>query len=131
MLRLISAAALGVLCALVMAVPAHAGGLGGEANYGHAEGRDGAELGAGYALTLEGFSLTPGGGLFIRNGETKAYARAEAAFTVPGSVTVGVGVRVAEEARPYGTVSVPVMPKVAIKGNVGDHYLAIGLKVGY
>jgi hypothetical protein len=131
MLRLKFAAALGVASVFAAAAPAHADGLGGEANYAHAEGRDGVELGAGYSLGLAGFSLTPGGGLYVRNGETKAYARAEAAFTVPGSVTVGVGVRIAEDARPYGTVAFPILPKVAIKGNVGDHYLAIGVKVGY
>jgi hypothetical protein len=50
---------------------------------------------------------------------------------LPASLTVGVGVRIENEARPYGTVSIPVLPKVAIKGNLGAHYGAIGIKIGY
>ncbi|HEY1124264.1 MAG TPA: hypothetical protein VGE65_01415 [Sphingobium sp.] len=111
--------------------PAHADGLGGEVNYAHAGGRDGAELGAGYALSFEGFSLTPGAGLFIRDGDTKVYGRVEAAYTLPAALTIGVGVRVEDDTRVYGTVAIPVLPKVAIKGNLGDHYAAIGLKVGF
>ena len=111
--------------------PAHADGLGGEVNYAHADGRDGAELGAGYALSFQGFSLTPGAGLFIRDGDTKVYGRVEAAYTLPAALTIGLGVRVEDEARVYGTVAIPVLPKVAIKGNLGDHYGAIGLKIGF
>jgi hypothetical protein len=110
---------------------AHAGGLGGEANYAHADGRDGAELGAGYALSFQGFSLTPGAGLFIRDGGTQVYGRVEAAYTLPAALTLGVGVRIGDETRAYGTVAFPILPKVAIKGNLGDHYGAIGLKVGF
>lgn len=131
MVRSKAALSLAALAILGLAVPAAASGLGGEANYGHAEGREGAELGAGYALSLAGFSLTPGAGLFIRDGDTKIYGRVEAAYTLPAALTVGVGVRIAEEARPYATVALPILPKVAIKGNLGAHYYAIGLKVGY
>ncbi len=49
---------------VLICAPAHAEGFGGEVNYAHADGRDGAEVGAGYALSFQGFSLTPGAGLF-------------------------------------------------------------------
>ncbi len=127
---LLSAVAPAVLLGLA-AAPAHAEGLGAEANYGHAEGRDGPELGGGYALGFQGFSLTPGAGVFIRDDKTKVYGRIEAAYTLPASFTVGVGVRLQDEARPYATVAFPLLPKVAIRGNLGAHYYAIGLKVGY
>jgi hypothetical protein len=116
---------------VLVCAPAHAEGLGGEVNYAHADGRDGAEAGVGYALSFQGFSLTPGAGVFIRDGGTKLYGRVEAAYTLPAAMTIGLGVRVADEARVYGTVALPILPKVAIKGNLGDHYAAIGLKVGF
>ena len=113
------------------AAPAYADGLGAEAHYGHAEGRDGTELGVGYALGFQGFSLTPGAGVFIRDDKTRVYGRVEAAYTLPTALSVGVGVRLQDEARPYATVAFPLLPKVAIRGNLGAHYYAIGLKVGY
>lgn len=119
------------LGSIVAVAPAQADGLGGELNYAHSEGRDGVEVGGGYALSFQGFSLTPGAGVFIGHGDSKIYGRVEAAYTLPASLTVGVGVRIENEARPYGTVSIPVLPKVAIKGNLGAHYGAIGIKIGY
>mgnify|MGYP006175764451 CR=1 FL=1 len=54
-------AALGLLIAApLMAPAAHAEGLGAEVNYGRADGHWGTEIGAGYALDMAGFSLTPG-----------------------------------------------------------------------
>jgi hypothetical protein len=131
MVRSKAALSLATLIILGLAEPGQASGLGGEVNYGHAEGREGAELGAGYALSLEGFSLTPGAGLFVRDGDTKVYGRVEAAYTLPAAMSIGVGLRIAEETRPYATVALPILPKLALKGNVGAHYYAIGLKVGY
>jgi len=119
------------LCLMFAAAPAQADGLGGELNYAHSEGRDGVEVGGGYALSFQGFSLTPGAGVLISNGDSKLYGRVEAAYTLPASLTVGVGVRIENETRPYGTVSIPLLPKVAIKGNLGAHYGAIGIKIGY
>ena len=58
-------AALGLLIAApLMAPAAHAEGLGAEVNYGRADGHWGTEIGAGYALDMAGFSLTPGGGVY-------------------------------------------------------------------
>jgi hypothetical protein len=126
-------AALGVVLGLtVAAAPARADGLGAEANYGRANGRWGAEIGAGYALGFAGFRLTPGAGIYLRDGETAAYGRVEATYQIPLSVRFGAGVRISgDEPRVYGTVAMPILPMVAIKGNAGPKYVAVGLTVGY
>ncbi|MFT3968251.1 MAG: hypothetical protein QM690_20460 [Sphingobium sp.] len=112
--------------------PAHAEGIGVEGDYGRADGRWGAELGAGYAFGAGGFKLTPGAGVFIRDGGTRAYGRVEATYTLPASATIGAGVRISEErTRPYATVALPLLPKVAVKGNVWSKYYTLGLAVGY
>ncbi|MET0363588.1 MAG: hypothetical protein ABW169_02945 [Sphingobium sp.] len=115
-----------------LAAPAYADGLGVEGNYGRADGRWGAEVGAGYAIGLGGFKLTPGAGVFIRDGGTRVYGRAEATYTLPASATVGVGVRISEErTRPYATLAFPIFPKIAVKGNAWSKYYTLGLTVGY
>lgn len=121
-----------VLAASMAATSAHAEGLGVEANYARANGHWGAELGAGYSLDVGGFSLTPGGGVHIRDGDTKLYGRLEATYSLPASLTIGAGVRISgDDPRPYATVALPLLPKVQIKGNVGPKYGAVGLRVGY
>jgi len=114
-----------------MASTAQAEGLGAEANYGRAEGRWGAELGAGYAMDLMAFRLTPGAGVYIRDGATKLYGRVEGTVALPMLARVGLGARFADDIRPYATIAMPVLPKVAVKGNVGPKYYTIGLTVGY
>lgn len=121
-----------VLALAAIAMPAHAEGLGVEANYARANGRWGAELGAGFALNAAGFSLTPGGGVYVRDGGTAAYGRLEAAYQIPASLRVGAGARFSgEEPRIYGTVAMPILPTVAVKGNVGHRYVSVGLTLGY
>lgn len=116
----------------VAATPAQAQGLGAEANYGRANGSWGAELGAGYELGFAGFSLTPGAGLFFRDGDTSVYGRVELAYQLPASLRIGAGVRFSgDEPRPYATIAMPLLPKVAVKGNVGPKYVAAGLTIGY
>lgn len=111
---------------------AHAEGLGVEANYGRANGRWGTELGAGYAMDLAGFSLTPGAGVYVRDGGTRLYGRVEATYSVPASLTLGAGVRISRDSpRPYATVAMPLLPKFQIKGNIGPKYVAVGLRLGY
>lgn len=129
--RIISA--FGAALALGMAAaPAQADGLGGEGNYGRANGRWGAELGAGYAFGFAGFRLTPGAGVYLRDGETAAYGRVEATYQIPLSVRFGVGVRISgDDPRVYGTIAMPILPKIAIKGNAGPKYVAVGLTIGY
>jgi len=115
-----------------LAPAAHAEGLGAEANYGRADGHWGAEIGAGYAFGLAGFSLTPGAGVYVRDGDTKLYGRVEAAYTIPLSATIGAGVRFSgDNTRPYATLAMPLLPKVRAKANVGPKYYAVGLTLGY
>lgn len=123
----IALAALGLSSA-----PAHAEGLGAEVNYARANGHWGAELGGGYALDLGGFSLTPGAGVHLRDGDASLYGRIEATYSLPASLTFGAGVRISgDDPRPYATVAMPLLPKVQVKGNLGPKYAAVGLRVGY
>ncbi|KQM98650.1 hypothetical protein ASE85_12450 [Sphingobium sp. Leaf26] len=122
------------VAALAVALPATASakGLGAEANYGRADGHWGTELGAGYAFNMAGFSLTPGAGVYVRDGDTKLYGRVEAAYTIPLSATIGAGVRFSgDNTRPYATLAMPIIPKLRAKANVGPKYYAVGLTLGY
>ena len=111
---------------------AHAEGIGAEANYGRADGHWGTEIGAGYAMGIGGFSLTPGGGVYLRDGDTKLYGRVEATYTLPLSATIGAGVRFSgDNRRPYATLAMPLIPKLRAKANVGPKYYAVGLTLGY
>ena len=115
MLRLLIAAA-----AFAAPHAAFAEGLGAEINYGRADGHWGTEIGAGYAVEMAGFSLTPGGGVYLRDGDTRLYGRVEAAYTIPLSATIGAGARVSgDDVRPYATVAMPLIPKLRAKANIG------------
>ncbi len=125
--------AAGLPCAVLAFAPAaHAEGLGAEANYGRADGHWGTEIGAGYAMGIAGFRLTPGAGVYLRDGDTRLYGRVEATYSIPLSVTLGAGARVSsDEIRPYATLAMPLLPKLAVKGNAGPHYYTVGLTLGY
>jgi hypothetical protein len=111
---------------------AQAEGIGAEINYGRADGHWGTEIGGGYAFGLAGFSLTPGGGVYLRDGDTKLYGRVEATYTIPLSATIGAGVRVSgDNTRPYATLAMPILPKLRAKANAGPKYYAVGLTLGY
>lgn len=130
MTKRITAAAAALLAALTTA--AHAEGLGAEANYGRANGHWGTEIGAGYALDLLGFRLTPGGGIYLRDGDTAFYGRVEGSFALPMSWRIGAGVRFSgHDPRPYATVAMPIIPKLAAKANAGPKYVSLGLTLGY
>lgn len=117
---------------LAFAPAAHAEGIGAEANYGRADGHWGTEIGAGYAMDIGGFRLTPGGGVYLRDGDTKLYGRVEASYTLPASATIGAGVRFSgDNTRPYATLAMPLIPKLRAKANVGPKYYAVGLTLGY
>jgi hypothetical protein len=125
-------AAASVLGILVLAPAAHAEGLGAELNYGRANGHWGTEIGAGYAMDVAGFSLTPGAGVYLRDGDAKLYGRVEATYSLPAFATIGAGVRFSgDNSRPYATIAMPVIPKLRVKGNVGPKYYAVGLTLGY
>jgi hypothetical protein len=62
------------------------------------------------------------------NVAAKFYGRLEATYTIPASLTFGVGARyMSSKVRPYGTLAVPLAPRIDLKGNFGDHYLAAGI----
>lgn len=164
MRRIPGAIAAGML--LTMASPA-AAQVALEANAARAEGRWGAELGAGYTvLAIDGFRVTPSVGAFIHeNGDdrfttvddvgeercrdqvtgqfadddrcddagVKLYGRVEATFTLPlAGVSIGTGARLSSsDFRPYGTLSVPLLPLINLKGNVGPKYYAAGLSARF
>lgn len=125
-------AALSLLGIFSFAPAAHAEGLGAEVNYGRADGHWGTEIGAGYALDVAGFSLTPGAGVYLRDGDTKLYGRVEATYALPAFATIGAGVRFSgDNTRPYAIIAMPIIPKLRVKGNVGPKYYAVGLTLGY
>jgi len=125
-------AAASVLGILALAPAAHAEGLGAELNYGRANGHWGTEIGAGYAMDVAGFSLIPGAGVYLRDGDAKLYGRVEATYSLPAFATIGAGVRFSgDNSRPYATIAMPVIPKLRVKGNVGPKYYAVGLTLGY
>ncbi len=148
---------------LLSAAPA-AAQVAVEANVAKSEGQWGGEIGAGYSvISIGGFRITPGGGVFIydrdttgyandgdercRNVETgdivgdsrcdssatKLYGRVEATYTLPvAGLTIGTGGRLfSGKLRPYGTVALPLMPLLNIKGNVGPKYVAAGLQARF
>ena len=125
-------AAASVLGILALAPAVHAEGLGAELNYGRANGHWGTEIGAGYAMDVAGFSLIPGAGVYLRDGDAKLYGRVEATYSLPAFATIGAGVRFSgDNSRPYATIAMPVIPKLRVKGNVGPKYYAVGLTLGY
>jgi opacity protein-like surface antigen len=64
------------------------------------------------------------------NKAVKPYGRVEATYSIPLTATVGAGVRISDDVRPYGTVAFPLAPTLSLKGNAGPHYFALGLRVG-
>lgn len=132
MITRVTLAAAALAGSLALAPAAYAEGLGAEANYGRANGHWGTEIGAGYALNVAGFSLTPGAGVYLRDGATKLYGRVEATYSLPTFATIGAGVRFSgDNARPYATIAMPILPRLRVKGNVGPKYYTAGLTLGY
>lgn len=101
-----------------------------EGNGARVDGRWGGEVGVGYGFGAAGFRLTPIVGGLIADGDTRVYGKVEATYSVPLIATLGVGVRASEDdTTPYGTVALPIAPLFSLKGNVGDGYYALGLKL--
>ena len=62
----------------------------------------------------------------------KAYAKIEATYSIPMFAEIGGGARFSsDKVRPYGTVAVPLAPKIRLKGNAGPKYYALGLTAGF
>lgn len=69
---------------------------------------------------------------YCENADFKPFGRVEATFAIPLIAEVGAGVRVSEaQTVPYATVAMPIFPMVKLKGNLGDGYGALGLRVGF
>lgn len=65
------------------------------------------------------------------NTAVNVYGKVEATYSIPLVATVGAGVRFSErETTPYGTVAFPITPGLKVKGNIGDGYYALGLRLG-
>ncbi len=64
---------------------------------------------------------------------TRLYGRVEATFTLPvAGISVGTGARLmSSKLRPYGTLAVPVLPRVNVKANAGPKYLAAGVQARF
>lgn len=70
--------------------------------------------------------------LFCENANLTPFGRVEATFAIPLVAEVGAGVRMSKsETMPYATAAMPFFPGVKLKGNVGDGYYALGLRVGF
>ncbi len=108
-----------------------------------------------------GFSITPAAGVFFHhrdhpgyfnddsqcfsrdsgdrvsdgkcdNSGTRFFGKVEAMYRLPMALGFGVGARlIGDDLRAYGTVSMPILPRIDVKGNFGDHYLAAGLQARF
>lgn len=65
------------------------------------------------------------------NTRARAYGRVEATYDIPLFATLGVGARISNEVKPYGTIAFPLAPKLQLKGNAGDGYYAAGLRLNF
>jgi opacity protein-like surface antigen len=148
-MKKLTIAIIGALTACAVATPASAQ-IVLEAFGARADGEWGGELGAGYSFGLyQGdndryFEDSNGGNPRCRDGRNgqyakssncdntavKPYGRVEATYSIPLAATIGAGVRIGDEVRPYGTVALPLAPTLSLKGNAGPHYFALGLRVG-
>ncbi|MBE1529740.1 hypothetical protein GGC65_004196 [Sphingopyxis sp. OAS728] len=127
-----SAVLLGALFGLAHPAAAGAQDVAVEGNLVRAQGHWGGELGLGYSLHAGPITLRPIGGLLIHSDnderEVKPYAKAEATVTIPALAEVGAGARISgDRTRIYGTAAFDLLPKLKLKGNLGDHYAAIGI----
>jgi hypothetical protein len=148
------------LAAFLMAAPAPAGPAA-EANFAHADGRWGAELGLGYGFGTAGFTIRPmAGALVYRGGEdrydriggncvdshgggtvhdwrcenlgARAYGKVAATYAIPLFGEVGLGGRYSgDKLRGYATAAFSFLPKLKLKANAGPHYGAAGLSLGF
>lgn len=62
----------------------------------------------------------------------KFYGRIEATYSIPLVAEVGGGARFSgDKVRPYGTIAIPLAPRIRLKGNAGPKYYALGLMAGF
>lgn len=64
--------------------------------------------------------------------KTQGFGAIEAGVSIPLAARIAVGGRyIGHEIRPYGSVAVPLFPKIGIKVNGGQHYVAAGLNLSF
>ena len=127
-----SVALFGALALLAAPAAASAQSIAVEGNLARAQGHWGGELGMGYSLHAGPITLRPIGGLFIHSDndqrEAKLFGKAEATVTIPTIAELGAGARISgDHTRIYGTAAFDLLPKLKLKGNLGDRYAAIGI----
>lgn len=127
-----SMALFGALALVAVPAAAHAQEIAVEGNVARAQGHWGGELGVGYGLHAGPITLRPIGGLFIHSDnderEVKPFAKAEATVSIPTIAELGAGARISgDRTRIYGTAAFDLLPKLKLKGNLGDKYAAIGI----
>lgn len=62
--------------------------------------------------------------------KTRGFAGIEAGVSIPAAVRIAVGARyIGSQVKPYGSVTLPLIPKLAVKLNGGRHYAAAGLNL--
>lgn len=111
---------------------AHANSFQVEGSGARSYGQWGAEIGAGYRWQFGMLDLTPLAGGFIANDDSRAFARLEAGLSIPLVARFAIGARyIGSEVKPYGSVGMPIFPKLTLKANGGPHYAALGLSVGF
>ncbi len=68
---------------------------------------------------------------YCDNTAVNIYGKVEATYSIPLIATIGAGVRFSErDTTPYGTVALPITPGLKVKGNIGDGFYAVGLRLG-
>ncbi|HWH21877.1 MAG TPA: hypothetical protein VNT25_01105 [Allosphingosinicella sp.] len=66
------------------------------------------------------------------NADLQLIGRVEATYAIPLLAEAGLGLRVSRGGTaPYATAALPVFPLAKLKANVGEDYLALGLRVGF
>lgn len=70
--------------------------------------------------------------LRCENADLRLIGRVEATYAIPLLAEAGLGVRIAKGATtPYATAAIPIFPMAKLKGNIGEDYIALGLRVGF
>jgi hypothetical protein len=70
--------------------------------------------------------------LACENADLRLIGRLEATYAIPLVAEAGLGVRVTKgDTTPYATVAMPIFPMAKLKGNVGQDYIALGLRIGF
>jgi len=66
------------------------------------------------------------------NTAAKLYGKVEGTVSVPLFAEIGAGARFSgERVRIYGTAAADIFPRIKLKANVGDRYVALGLMAGF